>query len=329
MFGVSRHPRLSWFLALGLTAGLLAFVAYDQSHWWASEPDYAFGFLTPLFCLYITCERWPLVNRSLDAAQAPGAPRMQGLRGFLVGAGAFALLGVGGVGVTLGSLMRADSSVAEPSATLTITLGSIFASFGLLFICIPAPPAGSAARSLGRDSRLSVLSLFVFPIGIWLLSARLLGVVEDRLSLFLQGKVVGFVSLVFDLVGATIIREGNVLLLPTGRVGVAEACSGMRSLTGCLFSGAFLGAVFFRGLAPKVFLLLAALLLAFCTNLARNLFLTFWAYRYGPPAIHGWVHDVAGYAVLGLTTLGLLLVVGLMKRLGGIGIEFSEPKGSG
>ena len=328
MLSVSRHPRLPWFLALGLSAGLLAFVAYDQSYWWASEPDYAFGFLAPVFCFYIVYERWPLINHSLDAAQAPGAPRVRGLREFLVMAGALALLGIGGIGVTLGALMRADSS-RLPASTFTITLGSVLAIFGLLFICIPAPQGGSAARSLGRDSRLRLLSLFIFPIGIWLLSARLLGAVEDRLTLFLQGKVVGFVSLVFDMAGATIIREGNVLLLPTGRVGVAEACSGMRSLTGCLFSGAFLGAVFLRSFAPKILLLLAAVLLAFLTNLARNLFLTFWAYRYGPSAIHGWVHDVAGYAVLGLTTLGLLLIVGLMKRFGSIGIEFSETRRSG
>jgi len=322
---VSRYSRLPWFLALGLSAGLLAYVAYDQSYCWVNEPDYAFGFLTPPFCLYIAYERWPLINRSIDAATAPGV-RVQGLREFLVVAGAVALLGIGGVGVTIGSLMRAGSSAAFFAPVFTITLGSVLAIFGLLFICIPAPQAGSGTRSMRRDARLRVLRLFIFPVGIWLLSARLPSVVENHLTLFLQAKVVGFVSLVFDLAGATIIREGNVLLLPTGRVGVAEACSGIRSLTGCLFSGAFLGAAFLRGFAPKVFLLLAAALLAFLTNLARNLFLTFWAYRHGPSAIHGWVHDVTGYAILGITTIGLLLIVGLMKRFGSVGVEFSETK---
>ncbi len=323
---MNRQPYGPWFLALGLSAGLLAFVAYDQSYWWAKEPDYSFGFLAPLFCFYITYDRWPLINRSIEAAQSPGAPRVQGFCGLLLATGAIALLAVGSVGVILGSLMRADSPVAEPSATVTITLGSILAAFGLLFLCVPVPQPSSATRSLRRDSRLAVLSLFVFPIGSWILSARLLGVFEDRLSLFLQGKVVAFVSLVFDLAGATLIREGNVLLLPTGRVGVAEACSGIRSLTGCLFSGAFLGAVFFRSFTPKVLLLIAALLLAFLTNLARNLFLTFWAYRHGPSAIEGTVHDAAGYVVLGFTTLGLLLLVVVIKRVGSIGIEFSDDK---
>ena len=323
---MSRHPRLPWLLALGLSAGLLALVAYDQSYWWASEPDYAFGFLTPAFCFYIAYQRWPLVKRSLDAAQAPDAPRLQGLRGFVVAAGAVALLGIGCAGIVVGSLMRAGSSAAFPAPVFTVTLGSILAIFGLLFVCIPAQQAGPATWSLRRDARLKVLSLFLFPIGIWIVSARPPGVVEQRLTLFLQQKVVGFVSLVFDLAGATFIREGNVLLLPTGRVGVAEACSGMRSLTGCLFSGAFLGAAFLRGFAPKVFLLLAAALLAFLTNLARNLFLTFWAYRHGPSAIHGWVHDLTGYSVLGLTTLGLLLMVGMVKRAGHIGVDLSEAQ---
>jgi len=315
-------------LALGLSGGLLAFVACDQSYWWLREPDYTFGFLTPIFCLYITYDRWPLINESLDIAEAPGAPRMQGICGFFLAAGAVALLGIGGAGVILGALMRADSPEVFASSTFAITMGSVPAVLGLLFICIPAPQAGSAARSFSQDSRLNVLKHFIFPVCIWILSARLLGTFEDSLSLFLQNRVVGFVSLVFDLAGATLIREGNVLVLPSGRVGVAEACSGIRSLTGCLFSGALLGATFFRGLAPKVFLLLAAVLLAFLTNLSRNLFLTCWAYRHGPSAIHGWVHDATGYAVLGLTTLGLLLLVGLMKRVGSMGIELSGTEES-
>ena len=49
---------------------------------------------------------------------------------------------------------------------------------------------------------------------------------------------------VFSLLGYPLIQEGNVLVLPLGQVGVADACSGIRSLTGCLFAGSFLAAVF-------------------------------------------------------------------------------------
>jgi len=50
--------------------------------------------------------------------------------------------------------------------------------------------------------------------------------------------------------------------------------------------------------------------------LARGLFLTGWAYSYGPKAIEGTVHDVAGYAVLGLTVVGLLCLLPVINWLG-------------
>jgi exosortase len=142
--------------------------------------------------------------------------------------------------------------------------------------------------------------------------------VESRLSIALLGKVVTVVAFVFDTLGLPIEQQGNVLALPKGNVGVEDACSGIRSLTGCLFAGSFLAAVFVEVFWKKVALVVAALLFAFVTNLGRSLFLTAWAYHYGPTAIEGAVHDIAGYAVLGVTVLGLLCLLPLLNlRLGG------------
>lgn len=142
---------------------------------------------------------------------------------------------------------------------------------------------------------------------------------ENQLSLFLLRKVVTVVSFVFDLLGIPVEQEGNVLLLPTGRVGVADACSGIRSLTACLFAGSFLSAIFLNLLWKKIALVSASLLLAFVTNLMRSLFLTGWAYHRGPDVIEVTVHDVAGYAVLGLTLVGLLILLPLFNlKLGGL-----------
>jgi hypothetical protein len=52
-----------------------------------------------------------------------------------------------------------------------------------------------------------------------------------------------------------------------------------------------------------------ALVLAVLTNLLRSLFLTSWAYAYGSHAIEGTVHDVTGYAVLGVTVVLLLCLI--------------------
>jgi len=104
-----------------------------------------------------------------------------------------------------------------------------------------------------------------------------------------------------------------VLVLPKGSVGVADACSGIRSLTACLFAGSFLGATFFDVFWKKAVLVAASMGFAFVMNLVRGLFLTGWAYAYGPDAINGTVHDAAGYAVLGLTCAGLLALVPVLN----------------
>ena len=189
------------------------------------------------------------------------------------------------------------------------------AAIVLPLLLLNAPEtAAPAPATFWADARVRLTLLFAFPALVWLVSAPLVSAIESQLSLFLLRKVVTVVFFVFDVLGLSIEQQGNVLVLPLGRVGVAEACSGIRSLTGCLFAGTFLAAVFLDRFWKKAMLVGAALVLAFLTNLARSLLLTAWAYQRGPAAIEGAVHDVAGYAVLGLTTLGLLGLTRLCNR---------------
>jgi exosortase len=187
----------------------------------------------------------------------------------------------------------------------------------LLVLNAPASPSPGRAN-LAADARLSLAGLFVFPVLIWLVSAPMVSAVESQLNLLLLRRVVAVVAFVFDALGLPIEQRGNVLALPPvngqpNLVGVEDACSGIRSLTACLFAGSFLSAVFVQEGWKKIALVVAALLLAFVTNLGRSLFLTAWAYRYGHAAIEGTVHDVAGYAVLGGTVLGLLALLPLLN----------------
>jgi exosortase len=157
----------------------------------------------------------------------------------------------------------------------------------------------------------------------------MVSVVEQQLNLFLLRKVVTVVAFIFDMLGLPIEQQGNVLALPTGNVGVEDACSGIRSLTACLFAGSFLSAVFLDKLWKKIALVVAAMGFAFVTNLGRSLFLTAWAYRHGPNAIEGTVHDVAGYAVLGLTVVGLLCLLPLLNLKVSLGAGPGRPDARG
>lgn len=297
--------------ALALAAGFQAFVTWDQSHWWRIKQDYSFGWLVPLFVAFVVRDRWPKIIAALGECAADGSGRAAGWQKWVLYLGVGAMMTLGVLFFLLGSFYRAGAGTSQPG-TLAITLGMVGIVLPLLFI--NAPDAALPARApLWRDARVKLSLLFVFPVLIWLVSAPIVSAVETQLNLFLLRKVVTVVAFVFDVLGLPIEQQGNVLALPKGKVGVEDACSGIRSLTGCLFAGAFIAAVFLERWWRKLALLVVALGLAVATNLGRSLFLTAWAYAHGPEAIDGTVHDIAGYAVLGLTTAGLLCCLPLLN----------------
>ncbi len=294
-----------------LAAGYLAFVAWDQSHWWRVKPDYTFGWLVPLFVAFVVHDRWPAILALVAESAAPGSPRAAGWHKVMLGAVTLSALVLGVLLFLLGALYRAGAGTSHPG-TLAITLGAVGILLPLLLLNAPETVVATPSSFFG-DARVRLILLFLFPTLIWLVSAPMVSVLENRLSLVLLGWVVKAVAFVFGIAGIPFEQHGNVIALPNGNVGVEDACSGIRSLTACLFAGSFLAAVFLDRGWKKIALVVAALLLAFLTNVLRSLFLTVWAYRHGPEAIAGTVHDVAGYAVLGLTVAGLLCLLPLLK----------------
>ena len=54
-----------------------------------------------------------------------------------------------------------------------------------------------------------------------------------------------------------------------------------------------------------------SMVFAFINNIIRAMFLSFWAYTNGPDSISGFVHDAAGYFVMGMTVICLLILMPL------------------
>ncbi len=319
----------SFLSALLLCAGFMGFVAWDQSHWWSTKEDYGFGWLVPAFVAFVVHDRWPRILAAIKVCQAPASPRASGAAGWTLGFLTYAALAGGALLFLIGALYRAGAGSSYPG-TLALSLGTGALVLPLLLLNAPEPAApalvatepDSAPRALvavaggvglWADARVKLVVMFVFPALVWLVSAPMVSVIENNLSLFMLNRVAAVVFFVFDTLGLSIEQQGNVLKLPTGDVGVADACSGIRSFTACLFAGSFLSAVFLDKFWKKVGLVVSAIGFAFLTNLARSLFLTAWAYNYSPKAIEGTVHDVAGYAVLGLTVAGLLCLLPLFN----------------
>jgi exosortase/archaeosortase family protein len=301
-------------LALAVASGFAAFITVDQSHWWRLKPDYAFGWLVPVLVAFLVVDRWRRLREVLHPSDPSPLPR----RMKLVASGAAgAALALGLLIFLFGAIYRAGEGPSQPGS-FALAAGFSGVLIGMVYFNTPEGRVGDATETMGwhgirSDARLTATALFLFPALIWMLSAPLVSAVENALSLFLLHKVVAVVSTVFNILGLPLIRQGNVLVLPHGQVGVADACSGIRSLTGCLFAGSFLAAVFLDRFWKKAVLVVAAMGFAFLTNLARSLFLTSWAYAYGSDAIEGKLHDATGYAVLGLTSLGLFCLLPLFQ----------------
>jgi exosortase len=300
--------------------GFAFYMIWDQLHWWSTREDYSFGILVPLFASYVIYDRWPRIRSYLtgecvadvdNPAKQKAALQVQWVEWiagavFLTGAGLFAT----------GALLRSVTGPQNP-ASLAIASGFSCLTLSTIYIMSGERTDGEA---MSLKSRLEITSLFLFPSLVWLISAPLVSVLETKIRVFLLTQVTLVVFTLFDIMGFEIEREGNILFLPGGRVGVEEACSGIYSLTACIFVGTFLAAVFLDRFWKKTLLVLTAMLLAVLTNMVRSLFLTSWAYFYGPGAINdtwslpligniGTVHDVMGLAVLVITSICLLLMI--------------------
>lgn len=308
-------------VAIAMLLGFAIYTIWDQFYWWGAREDYSFGYLVPFFAIYVIYDRWPVIRSYLLRGEAPEVVATPAAPGTTVFTQLFEWLAyavfLGGLSLfAIGALLRSVTGPQNP-ASLAIAAGFGGLLLSVIFIMTKERVDG---QPMSLRSRLMLTGLFLFPALIWLISAPMVSVVEKEIRVFLLTKVTIVVFNLFDIIGYAIEREGNVLLLPEGQVGVEEACSGIRSLTACLFAGSFLAAVFLNRFWKKVLLVAAAMGFAVLTNLIRSAFLTLWAYNYGSQAIDahwvlplvgdiGSVHDVTGFAILGFTCVGLILLL--------------------
>lgn len=300
-----------------LPAALAGIVVYDQWYLWSTKEDYTFGYAVPFFSLYVIYDRWPKIEAYFRDEPAPGERPASGILNTLFALGAFfSLLCYAG-----GGLSRA---IGGPNI-----LGTIFNTFGFCGVwtgCVwmLSEKSPSGAVRGGRE-RLGLLALFTFPILVWIVSGPFLYLVDSQIKFFLLEKVTVIDVKFLNLLGYDVSHEGNVLVLPGGdHVSMEDACSGIRSLSACVFGGAIISALFIEGRIRKILMLASSVVAAVGLNILRTSFLTLWAHDHGSQSIDmdfaghspkspefslGTVHDLAGYAAMGVTFLILALLV--------------------
>ncbi len=85
----------------------MVFTGRDHSHWWANREDYGFGWLVPVFVVFVVKERWTEILAAVASCGWSGSPWAAGwqkwvLNTLLVGA----MLG-GALMFLLGAFYRA------------------------------------------------------------------------------------------------------------------------------------------------------------------------------------------------------------------------------
>lgn len=265
---------------LAVLAALLVALSFRLWPEWLKNPDLSHGLFMPLLFLLMLHE-----SRSAGVRRyIPVGP----LATFaLVGTLGFALLSLGLAGVYAASLGWKHALV---EFLLVATL------VGLL-------SAGLLVFSSDRVRAIPFNWPAVVAIGLWLLSAPIPPGTYSRLTLGLQLWVSENVLGALHLLGVAARREGNVIELATTVVGVAEACSGVRSLISCVFAGFFFSATLVRRPWARALIIALAAPLALLMNFIRSLALTLLA-NSGIDIAGTW-HDATGFAVLGVTA-GLL-----------------------
>jgi len=109
------------------------------------------------------------------------------------------------------------------------------------------------------------------------------------------------------------VRSGHLITLPSGTLGVEEACSGIRSLQSTLMMALFLGELNLLSFSARSALLLAGILCALFTNIGRTFGLSAAAAWHGLQAAHEW-HDTAGLLALGAIVACLFILTAILSR---------------
>jgi len=192
--------------ALAILAGALVVHLWPE---WAHDPDLSHGFLAPAACVLLL---W--LSRRPDGGGALPS-RMATLLAAGLGAAALATLWIAG-------LFAATLDWASP--VVDFALASSFALLG----------CGAVAAFSDRNPPWIPFGwTSVAAFALWPLSSPLPPGTYTRLTLGLQLWVSASVIRTLDLLGIAAHREGNIIELSHGSVGIEEACSGVRSLVSC------------------------------------------------------------------------------------------------
>jgi len=137
-------------------------------------------------------------------------------------------------------------------------------------------------------------------------------ILYDAAALPLKLMVSSVSVYILKMMGIMVIREGNIIMFPNITLEVAEACSGLRSLTALLALTTAYSLIVVKSRWHRFLLVTAAIPIAVGANVFRVVMTGFLVRYFGVAAAEGFFHEFAGLATF---ILAAAAIVGLHKLL--------------
>jgi exosortase len=144
-----------------------------------------------------------------------------------------------------------------------------------------------------------------FPLLVLLLAIPFPAVVYNQITFPLQILASKLASAALPVFGVPVMRDGNIIQLPSMQLEVAEACSGIRSLMSLFTAAIFYGYFLEPSVKRRVILALAALPIAVIANGVRILGTGLAVQYWDPQKALGFFHEFSGWLIFVFSLLCL------------------------
>jgi exosortase len=192
------------------------------------------------------------------------------------------------------------------AACLLYLLGKLGAEFFLMRISMVVLLGGLVWTFWG----LRRLQKLAFPLVLLLTMVPLPAVLYNRLAAPLQLFASGVATWVLQVISIPVYQDGNIIHLSNTSLGVAEACSGLRSISSLSVLALVLGYLLNPRLGARVALFLLAIPTAIGVNVLRIVGTALVAEQ-DPQLAEGFYHSFSGWLVF-LVGFGGLYVQGMV-----------------
>jgi len=190
-------------------------------------------------------------------------------------------------------------------------VGNVGAELFVMRVSIIVTLMGLSLYLLGKGITKEIL----LPLAYLIFMVPLPSIIWNQIAFPLQLFAAAVTEGVVDLIGIPILREGNILHLPSTTLEVVDACSGLRSLVSLLaLSAAF---AWFVDLSKpgKWLLFFSAVPIAIGVNVLRLMLTAMMAHWVSPDTAHGFLHDASGMFMFAIAFVLMLIVYWMLSRI--------------